>query len=203
VAAAAVAVGGPDQEDDAVDTNINPRQEALSPRRAGQALTELVVGLVAVMALLAGLIQIGLLTRAQTDVMIEARKEAAEAAMRGTRDGDFIAIPSYIHEVTAGNDGRTYSRDDAHTLASAEDFSRTIVDKSTADATDWHLLDAMPTRPFSDLRQSSTPAELFGLLEGTASETVDVIPAVRSLLYRADSIDVEASVWIPRTGDFY
>ncbi len=196
-----VVVGTPDQEDDAVDTDIKTRQEALSPRRAGQALTELVIGLVAIMALLAGLLQIATLTRARTDVMIEARSRAAATAMAA--GGQLTAIPNYIREVTVGNDGRTFSHDDDYTLASAQDFSRTIVDKSAADPTDWHLLDAMPSRAFSDLRQSATPAELFGLVEGSASESVDVIPAVRSLLYRADSIDVEARVWVPRTGDFY
>ena len=205
MAVAVVAVVAPDQEDDAVDTNIKTRQDALTPRRAGQALTELVVGLVAVMALLAGLIQIALLTRAQTDVMIEARKKAAEAAMRAPRDGDFIAIPSYIHEVTAGHDKRSYSRDDEHTLIlpdSGDNFSSTIVDKSTVDS-DWQLLEALPTRPFCDLRGSDNPAALFGLVEGTASKNIPISAAVKSLLYRADSIDVEARVWIPRTGDFY
>jgi hypothetical protein len=184
-----------------VDTDTQTRKATPSPRTAGQALTELVIGLVAILALLAGLLQLGLLTRAQTDVMILARSRAAATAMAGGTQ--ITAIPSYIHEVTAGNDGRTYSRDDEHTFASAEEFSRTVVDKSAADPTDWHLLDAMPSRPFSDLHGSDTPAELFGLIDGTASETVDIIPAVKSLLYRADTIKIEARVWVPRTGDFY
>jgi hypothetical protein len=184
-----------------VDTNTFTRKGMRKPQRAGQALTELIVGLVVIMALLAGLLQITTLTRAQTEVMIEARKLAAIRAMEG--GNQFSAIPSYISAVTAGHDGRTYSRDDKHTFASANDFSRTIIDKSTAESTDWHLLDAMPSRRFSDLRGTDNPAELFGLIEGTASETVKIIPAVKSLLYRADTIKVEGRVWVTRMGDFY
>ncbi len=163
-------------------------------------MIEVMVGLVTLIVLIAGLLQVASLTRARTDAMASAR---AKAATRALEISPFSEFPDYIHEISAGPDGRTYSHDDEANYADPELFDATIVNRAVSNSSEWAVLEAVPTNPFADLHGSLSPASAFGLLKGDASEPVTLIPAVRSLLYRADEIDVECEVWMTWTQGIY
>jgi hypothetical protein len=78
-----------------------------------------------------------------------------------------------------------------------------ILDPLAADPSDWNTLDEIPGNDVTRLHRSESPIEVFGLLRGEDSETVLLLPAVTSLLYRAESIRIEETVWMPWTRGVY
>jgi hypothetical protein len=207
VTVAAVAAVEEDQEADAVDTKTD-RQETRGGRqegdaaltRSGQALVELMVGLVALVVLIAGIIQVAGLTRIQTDSLVEARREVANKLFL---DSPVSALPEYIDDIDVGQDGKSYSSDDARSSGDQSLFKNTIASKAAGTASEWNIMDALPTSPFSQLNNAPAPVTAFGLLHGDAEATVDTIPAVRSLLYDADQINVKCDVWMTWTRGIY
>lgn len=168
--------------------------------RHGQALIEVIVGLVVVLVLVAGLLQLASLTKTHTDVFVSAREEAGDAAMQ---EAPFSQFPSYIRDVTTGPDEKTYSSDDEFTIANSEIFNQSVVEMSASNSADWALLDSVSDNPVSGLHDTQFPQNEFGLLYGEASETVPLIPAVRHLIYGADEIEVKSEVWMTWTRGIY
>ena len=172
--------------------------------RSGQAMVEFIVGLVAVMALLAGLLQVASLGKAHTDSMVEARREAADLAMMDLGDGTVVlSDPDYIQEWNVGPDGRHHSRDDTWTEANAGEFNERIVDRAAADPEGWSILGDVPNNPIGQLHGNWDAVAALGLVHGHDERPVPLLPAVRSLLYRADSVDVECDVWLTWTKGIY
>jgi hypothetical protein len=190
VAAVVVVVMMVVEEDRAVDTK----------RTSGQAMIEVMAGLVALIVLIAGLLQVASLTRAQTDAMVEARQEAGTLALL---EEPFSEFPDYIQDIQVGPDGRSYSHDDTTTDALPSEFNQDITERVTEQPSDWDVIDALPNSPLSSLHNAFTPATEFGLLKGDASETITLLPAVINLLYSADEITVESDVWMTWTRGIY
>jgi hypothetical protein len=184
-------------EDGGVDTSTT------QPSRSGQAMIEVIVGLVAMVVLIAGLIQIVKLTRAQTEAMIDAREMVGALAFD---DDPLSAFPGYIEDVEVGPDGRTYTGDDTTSDANAGEFDTRIVRRLVSpdnEANEWDTLDALPSSAFTSLHESLAPSTEFGLLRGQASTTIPTDPAIRQLLYNADEIEVECEVWMTWTRGIY
>jgi hypothetical protein len=168
-------------------------------RRSGQALVELMVGLVVVMVLVSGLLQIASMCRAHTDVMVEARKDAAMLCMLDLGPGMVIASnPDYIRDWHEGGDDRRLSRDDESDTGDASAFHRQIIGSSVHNESAWSLVDAAPYNELSRLRNDPFVATSFGLVKGTAkdSASLSTLPAFRRLVYDSDTIDVEATTWM-------
>lgn len=170
------------------------RQVARLRTRRGQAMLEFIVGLVAVLALFAGLLQIASLTKAQTDTMVTARRNAAALAMM---DPSLLTAPDYIETITVGDDGSSYSVDDEREIADPSAFTAVTVVPSAASAADWALIDAVPGNQFSALKSSAVPMVELQMVDGSDRRTIPVLPAVQHLLYDADTITVESRVWMP------
>lgn len=165
--------------------------------RSGQAIVEFIVGLVAVLALLAGILQVASLTKTHTDTIIEARRRAAELAMsdlpRGT---DIHSNPEWLRTWRIGPDGRPHTRDDVPVPGNPDEF-RSIVVQRAAPSEDWNLMHEIPNNRLVRLHGAHDPGNLFGLVRGHDSQSVPLIPAARHLFYNAESIDVQAEAWIP------
>jgi hypothetical protein len=175
------------------------RHPATHPR-GGQAVIELVVGLVLVLAVTAGLLQLYSLTRADADTMVEARREAGELALL---DVAVLSDPPYIEDWEEGADGKRMTADDTYNTANPLPFTQTIVERASPDAAGWALIDSAAEDGMSQLRQNPAPGSVLGLVKGEDSETVTLLPAVRSLIYRADHIEVENEVWLTRLKGIY
>jgi hypothetical protein len=170
----------------------------------GQAMVEFLVGLVAVMALLIGARQVASLARNHTEAMVEARRQAGELAILTDLDGesDILYHASYLDTWDTGPDGRPHTRDDVPVFAVASAFQDTVVERS-ASAEDWELLESIPENRVQRLRQNADPVQFFGLVQGYDSRTVALLPAARSLIYNAESIEIEAEAWIPLLRGIY
>ena len=174
-------------------------RNALSAK-AGQAVVEFVVGLVVVLVLLAGMLQLAALTKAQTDTMVEARRRAGEEAVDVNVPMD---DPEFIRDWEAGADGFRHTADDAYSSGDAIDFQAVVVEHAVDDPDDWRVLDEAQTTHVSDLHRGVNPVDFFGLLRESSSETVELMPAVRELIYDKDSITVRSDVWMTWTKGIY
>jgi len=162
--------------------------------RSGQALIELTIALVAILAILGALLQVGVLSRVHLSVMDEARANAGRMAI-----GDIYqsVAPSaqMIREWDIGPDGRRYSRDDRAVAGDGAFLRQTILPVARPDELHRHI----PNNRVFSLHYNEPVAEEFQFVRGTASSrSVELIPVVRTLLYRADSIRLDAeavSVW--------
>lgn len=167
--------------------------------RSGQAMTEVLIGLIAIMVVVSSILQIASMTRAHTDVMIDARKEVAELCMFDLAPGmDFLTDADYIRDWYEGNDQMRLSRDDEHDSGDAASFQMLIADPTAPDPSDWSIIDSAPNNRISRLRSDPLVINSLGLVKGSSSESaqLDMLPAFRHMVYAADSIDVEATVWM-------
>lgn len=164
--------------------------------RSGQAMTEFVVALVGIMVVTAGLIQLSLLGILHTGTMIEARRQAGVAAMQTNAP---FSGPQYIGGWVNGPDEMPYTRDDTNTSASVGDFRGRIVNYSHPDS----LGEQVHSNAFTDLWQSDFPHLGFGLVDGHSTASMDLLPIISNLVYRADHVDVEGKAWLTWTTGFY
>jgi hypothetical protein len=163
-------------------------------------MVELVVGLVAVLVLFAGLLQLSSLGTAHTEAMALARHEAGQRAMAAIEPS---TAPRFIRDWSPGPDGKPYTRDDIPLTVSGREFRSVIVDRATRDPEDWELIDGIAGDRFSRLHHSASPEAEFGLVRGRRAGSVPVMPAVRDLLYRTERIDIECEVWLTWTRGIY
>jgi hypothetical protein len=163
-------------------------------------MIELMTGLIGLMVLIAGLLQVASLTKARTDAMVEAREEAGRRALGNAA---LSQSADYIRDIEVGPDGRTYSYDDTHTRASGGPFHDIIVDRAVRNASQWQILEDANNKSFSALNNAGSPVATFGLVKGEAHRTIQLRPAVRSLIYRAEQINIQCDVWSTWTRGVY
>ncbi len=163
-----------------------------SRSRSGQAIIEMVVGLVAILVLVAGLLQLGRLGHEHTQLMMEAREEAGQYAM-----SDQYALeapePQYLYNWSEGGDGRRHSRDDRPLYALSQDVS----DEVLVHAKPGELANRVGDNLVSAAYANEAILESFRLVHGRdKSDDIPLYPVIRSLVYNADSIQLESDVWL-------
>lgn len=164
--------------------------------KSGQAIVELAVALVVLLVLVAGGIQICSMGHSQSQLMMTARRLAGQKAMS---DESSFSSPQFIAACTPGPDGITFSRDDGTTPGDATLLQVGIVDYAHPDELNTQRSD----NPVSGLANSSFPQEIFGLVDGEATEDVALMPVVRNLLYSRDSIELQGKAWMTWTKGIY
>jgi len=183
--------------------HIDTQNRKPDPRR-GQAIVEFIIALIAILALTAGLLQVAALGRAYSEGMTEARHEAAILASFDFGTGvETRFTPDYILNWDEGPDGRRYGADDVAQTDSPGRFIQDVVDPAAPDNAGWDILDLAPEDRLATLRDSALPTSVFGLVKGEATRTVDLLPAFRRLIYRADTVTLSCEVWMTRLKGVY
>ena len=168
--------------------------------RSGQAMVEFIVALISVITIFAVMVQLAAFGRAQTDTMVNARRTAG---LRSLLEPPAQTSADYIQDWDPGDDESRHTADDFYRRANPAAFQSDILDRTVASPADWAVLDAVPDNPISGLRGASNPSARFGLVNGTDSETIPLLPAVRHLIYRSDRITIESDVWMASTTGIY
>ena len=167
-------------------------------------MVELVVGMVGILAVCAGLLQLSSLTRTHTDVFVEARRRAGQAAMLDLGAGGRPSSdPHYIYDWQEGPDERRHTRDDILVAGSPSAFTEQIVARLSQDEEGWDVLQGIPGDDLQALRNGGNPVAWFGLVRGHAAQRVDLLPAVQHLLYASEDVEVECEVWMTWTKGLY
>ncbi len=167
-------------------------------RRRGTALIELVIGLIAIIAVFAVLLTIGGLGNLHHRALLEAREEAGANAMFVDQTMPFPNA-QYIQEWDAGPDSSRYSRDDVLVPGN----SSIVADRLAAPAQPGLLETYLPGNAVSAIAESAAPAVDFGLVSGYAAYRTNLLGAIRALVYDAETIEVEARVWMTWTRGLY
>ena len=168
--------------------------------RGGQAMIELTIGMVSLIVLTAIIVQLAFFVRVGHETAVRAREQAGSLALQQV---PVSAAARYIGATGPGVDESPYTRDDAFSAADPSAMYSDILDPLAANPSDWNTLDGIPGNGFTLLHRSESPISVFGLLRGEDSETVSLLPAVSSLLYRDEGIRIEETVWMPWTRGVY
>lgn len=161
-------------------------------RRSGQALLELVIALVALLVLVAALLQIGTLTDARMLGLQEARSRADTLALSD------ICIrvppdPSYLRDWSPGPDGTLHSRDDQAQPGN----DQPVVSEIVQPVRPVSLSQYLPGNRFASLDAPGLVIGEFDLVRGDATtRNVPLLPATRRLLYDVESLSIDADCWM-------
>lgn len=167
--------------------------------RSGQAMVEMVAALLCILAVMAGLLQLVLMGTADTDTMVEA---TAQAAARATSGVLLSETPDPIADWEPGNDGMEQTKDDEPVPGSLAGVRQNIAGPTAPDG-DWAAVDAARHNAIAELHHGLLPASTFGLVRGSASRDVEVIPVAKALFGLRDPTDVENEVWTAAVGGLY
>ena len=160
----------------------------------GQATTELVIGLVALMAVFMGLLQVASLSRDNVENLIEARESADRNVGNGTLGGAGRPIVGWDE----GDDGLSFTADDTAAVGTTEDaglFSGELGAPCDLGAlptafTGHNFLPELDTLYLFHSAANLTSAEV--------SRRVELEDAVRALIDDRDRITLKDQVYMPR-----
>ncbi len=168
---------------------------AIPGGQAGQAIVELVVGLIAIVVLFMGMLQIQRLAREHTQVLSAARQQAGQDALAGAYvlRGD---LPKFIHDWQPGPDGAQYSQDDVAQLDNPGTVSMSIAQPARpAD-----LAVYVPNNMVSQEANAGSVLTDFFFVHGHDQSTpVQFYPIIRSAVYGADEVTMQAQAWLTWT----
>lgn len=167
--------------------------------KAGQSIIEFCIGLIALLTVVSGAFQLGMMGLGRTNARVEATAIASARSVDDESD-TFRWIRNYVSEVSEGTDGRSYSQDDEVITQHAGDaFDRILGNNSP-----FLLQIYAPNNQFSRIFGTDDMQASLGFVRATAVEgNIPVMPIVRRLFFDQNSIDVEAEVWSVHLGGLY
>ncbi len=158
-------------------------------------MIELMIALVALMAVFAGMLQIARLGQARSAALQDARREAGRFALAETYAVEMPG-PQFLYGWQAGGDGRTHSADDQAVQAS----TRLVETGLLSPARPGDLDARVPGNAVSGLQNISPLVNGLDLVHGREqTDDIPLYPVVRHLLYDAESIRITADAWLTWT----
>lgn len=155
-------------------------------------MVEFTIAIVAVMAVVAGIVALNRLTFSHTNSMTTARASAGQLALSPAYWSPGEA--NFIGDWQAGADGRRYTRDD-EPLA---DFSSALLAHNIAGYSSPAGFETLPTNAVTRVLDSAVPLQEFYLVAGEneVGAYLGDIPAVSSLITREPTITVGSRVYL-------
>ncbi len=165
----------------------------------GQAMVELTVALIVIVAILAAMLTLGRLGREHLNALHEARGDAASAAMSAVYTIR-IPAPRFLRDWDVGPDRSRHSRDDV--ALAGDPFA--VVQHIATKAHPEDLGARVPGNPVTALATQVPMIFEYRLVSGRARpRTVPLLPIARHLLYDAESVTIEAESWQTWTQGLY
>ncbi|OVE75385.1 hypothetical protein BVX97_04765 [bacterium E08(2017)] len=156
--------------------------------------------MLALVVILLAVVQLNSLTLMETNTMTEARAEAAEAAMS---DAPLSPTVPYLNSWEEGDDEMRYTPDDDPQGASAGAFYADIVNETVSDSSQWNIFTEHGNPIESMYNGGGVPSTYFGLVQGEASASTNLLPGFASIIGASESVDVETEVWMTWTRGIY
>ena len=163
--------------------------------RSGQAIAELVAGLIALVVIFMGMLQIQYLAHAHTKALNDARAQAGQDAMQ-TPYLLRYSVPVWLSDWTTGKDKIIYSQDDQQVSGNPGIVTAGVVSHA-------HPGDLATYAPGNEISAASTSATLIDglmLTHGREKSTpVETFPIIRHVVYNADTITMQGDAWLTWT----
>ncbi len=178
---------------DTREKSIGFRRVSRNGGKSGQSLVELVVGLLALVLVLMGLLQIGRIGMEHTQVLMEARRDADTLVMQ-----DRFLRPEpgafYADGVVEGRDRRPHTQHDYTMPGDPGRIIRDVVAHANVeDVSVW-----VPENAMEDFQYPSSFMQPFDLTYShRMSDSIEMYPIIRNLVAGRDSMRVSRTVWMP------
>lgn len=162
-------------------------------------MVELVVGLLCILVVLAGLLQIVLLSTADTDAMVDAVAEATSLAA-----GNLVLASTFtpVRDWSAGPDGYEQTSDDEARRGSLGSV-QSVIARPTAPFGDWSAVDEARHSSIALLHHGLLPSTTYGFVSARGARTVETLPAARILFGLPADMEVRHEVWMTTLGGLY
>ncbi len=169
--------------------------------KCGQALIELSIGLMIVVLLVGGLIQLVPLYMSHSEMLAETRGLAGGKALNPIT---LAESPEYIIDWDAGDDGLRHTTDDIPVIGNNTPFRSAIIDRSSATPEGWDILDSAVNDTIPGFRDNLISMTHFGLVQHTEEREIPVEDdIIRNWAYPKESITLSVDVWMPQLGNVY
>ena len=163
--------------------------------RAGQAMVEFVVAILAVVIVVTGFFQLMDIVGRRGEIFRSIRSRAGRKALS---PGLLLERPDYIREWREGKDEFRHTADDESVRGSiSATLGSGVIEHSVPAPGDWGLLDGAVNSDLASLRSGLSAAAL-GLVHEEESEKIQLMPAMRKWIVGKDSVLVGAELWMPR-----
>jgi hypothetical protein len=164
-------------------------------KKKGQAMVELLCGLVSIIILVAALAQVGLISYAHTGVVVESRQKMAEAMVNSSMSA---SADGYLADWDDGADGQAYTADDEEDYGNASPFLGVLAWNMKLE--EMEAVSQADGNKLTDLQYvgSSSVPDHFDIMRAEAvDEPISIFPLLRRLLFLNDEIEIEHRVYMP------
>ena len=169
--------------------------------RTGQAMIELMLGIILIMLLLTGTMQFLAIAMAHAAIDGDIRGQAGYRAMQPLSHED---APRCIRDWSPGPDGQRFTADDVASLGRVDTLIQ-ITDHSTPDPATWRIFDQL-SNPSSLATMHTTPVAAqtsLGFVHQQVTTLVPVSQAAQQLYYNRPYVTVQEDCWIPIMNTLY
>jgi hypothetical protein len=169
----------------------------MKKRKIGQAMVEFLCGLVGICVIISVLLQINVISREHMIAVLSARSQMGDLlsySSTGSSDAD------YLSGWSEGTDEYQYSEDDESETGSAVDFTGALATAISNEAFEVDFLAPyFQTNLISDICEAgSDVVDLFGVnMVEEETDSIELLPFVRNLVYDADDITLKYKVYMP------
>lgn len=166
--------------------------------KSGQAIVEFCIGLIGMLTVIAGIVQLGRMGQGRMNARVEATAMASAASM--SDEADIRPLRRYIYRMDAGADQRSYSVDDQAQTGDPDAIYEQMLRPNQPNV----LRGYAPGNTLAGLSSSLDMRINTGLVQGTGVESnIPVMPIVRRLFFDQDSVTIDVRAWSVRTGGLY
>ncbi len=164
-------------------------------RRAGQAMVEFVIAILAVVIIVAGFFQLMEIVGERGNILRSSRGETGKKALS---PGLLLDRPDYIREWKEGDDEFRHTADDEFERGSiAATLGAGVVDHTVGDGAGWTYLDGAVNADLAELRGGLSAAAL-GLVREKETEKIYLMPAMKNWIIGKEYVVVGSELWMPR-----
>ncbi len=163
--------------------------------RAGQAMVEFVIAILAVVIIVAGFFQLMEIVGERGNILRSIRGEAGKKALS---PGRLTERPDYIREWKEGDDEFRHTADDESVRGSISvTLGGGVVEHSVSGSGGWTYLDGVVNSDFASLR-GGLSATALGLVHEKKTEKIYLMPAMRDWIVGKEYVLVGSELWMPR-----
>ncbi len=171
------------------------RARECASSRAGQAMVEFVIAILAVVIIVAGFFQLMEIVGERGKILRSIRGETGKKALS---PGLLLDRPDYIREWKEGEDEFRHTADDESVSGSISvTLGAGVVEHSVSDSGDWTYLDNAVNSDLASLRGGLSAAAL-GLVHEKETEKIYLMPAMRNWIVGKEYVLVGSELWMPR-----